>query len=186
MPGHANGRELWSSTFACGYSEEVGFIVDEKDNSARPKRTRVLRAADVMPPFDKLPEAKAAEGIEGGPSERAVQQSGDGDSRAEQDAAAKPFAGSPSAPDMGRSPAAGGEIPKYDLAENILAEQRRVASRRRRSPGQAQEGPVAVSAPREPTTPVDEELAEDLPELQRIVAEIVAKDIDRLCRRAQR
>ncbi|HNS22055.1 MAG TPA: hypothetical protein PKH24_16240 [Sedimentisphaerales bacterium] len=160
--------------------------MDEKDNSARPKRTRVLRAADVMPPFDKLPEAKAAEGIEGGPSERAVQQSGDGDSRAEQDAAAKPFAGSPSAPDMGRSPAAGGEIPKYDLAENILAEQRRVASRRRRSPGQAQEGPVAVSAPREPTTPVDEELAEDLPELQRIVAEIVAKDIDRLCRRAQR
>jgi hypothetical protein len=157
--------------------------VDEKDNSARPKRTRVLRAADVMPPFDKLPDAAGAERTDCEPPEHAVPQPGDSDSHVEQGNATGPFAVGVSGPDAGSSAAPAGEVPKYDLAENILAEQRRVAARRRRSPSQTQEEPLAVPPSGDLGPSVDEGLSEDLPELQRIVAEIVARDIDRLCRR---
>jgi hypothetical protein len=81
------------------------------------------------------------------------------------------------------SPAAEGDVPRYDLAENILAEQRRVASRRRRAPSQPQEEPAAPSECQGAESPTGELPSEDLPELQRIVAEIVARDIERLCRR---
>jgi len=82
-----------------------------------------------------------------------------------------------------------GEIPKYDLAENILAEQRRVAAGRRRSPGRAvlAQEPVSTSASPEPQRNgaklSPEPMSGTLAELQRIVTEIVARDIERLCRR---
>jgi len=70
------------------------------------------------------------------------------------------------------------EIPSYDLAENILAEQRRAAGRRRRGPGRVEDEPVAVA----PVGATHASPVQDLPELQRVVAEIVARDIERLCR----
>ncbi|MCL5282036.1 MAG: hypothetical protein M1376_19260 [Planctomycetes bacterium] len=85
-------------------------------------------------------------------------------------------------------PEDGLEIPSYDLAENILAEQRQAAGRRRRGPGQTGADPCACSAavvqPRgvAPADPV----SQDLRDLQRVVAEIVARDIERLCRRPDR
>ena len=150
-----------------GQSEEVGFIVDEKDNSTRPKRTRVLRATDVMPPFDKLSDGAGVDGIGG-------DTNADGGPIAEK------------TPDAWQPLAFDAEVPKYDLAENILAEQRRVAARRRRSPSQVQEQPVAVPALGGVHASLDEWPSDDLSELQRIVAEIVARDIDRLCRRPAR
>ena len=78
------------------------------------------------------------------------------------------------------------EIPKYDLAENILAEQRRVAARRRRAPSLIEHEPPASPEQNGPKAAVPELPSEDLPELQRIVAEIVAKDIERLCKRPNR
>lgn len=112
------------------------------------KRGRVLRAADVIPPFGKNVQ----------PREDGV------------------------------------EIPSYDLAENILAEQRQAAGQRRRGPG-ASGG--TKTDDRRPTTEGGAVLrslssvfrdpaAPDLPELQRVVAEIVARDIERLCRRPDR
>jgi len=139
--------------------------VDEKDNSTKPKRMRVLRAADVMPPFDKLPDGAAetggSDGVDGGLAAEAT-------------------------PDAGLSQAGDVEVPVYDLAENILAEQRRVAARRRRSPSQAQVERVAVPQSDGVRPSFAELPSDDLPELQRIVAEIVARDIDRLCRRPAR
>ncbi len=180
MAWRVNRRKLRSDAFTQGHSEEVGFVVDEKDNSARPKRTRVLRAADVMPPFGKPREETDCE-----PSDQAVPQSGDGDHRVDENTAAEPIADNASGPDAGVSPAVEGEIPTYDLAENILAEQRRVAAGRRRAPSQAQQEAIAVPSSDDRGPSLDDGFSEELPELQRIVAEIVAKDIDRLCRRSQ-
>ena len=76
------------------------------------------------------------------------------------------------------------EIPSYDLAENILAEQRRAAGRRRRGPGLVGAGPCAcpgsIGQPRG-VAPADL-ASQDLLDLHRVVAEIVARDIERLCR----
>lgn len=165
---------------AHGNSEEVGFIVDEKDNSARPRRARVLRATDVIPPFDRLPNGATAERTDCEPPKPVVQQSGDSGSHL--DGTLAPGA----TPDVGAPLAADAEIPRYDLAENILAEQRRVAARRRRAPGQVQEEPVVVSESGDFEPSLAELPSDDLPELQRIVAEIVARDIDRLCRKPTR
>ncbi len=123
--------------------------MDDMDNSSKPRRGRVLRATDVIPPFDK-------------------------------DA---------------QPPEDGVKVPSYDLAENILAEQRRAAGRRRRGPGRAgpePAGAAAVGATGPQThksafgSPTHASPAQDLPELQRVVAEIVAHDIERLCRRPDR
>jgi len=92
-------------------------------------------------------------------------------------------------------PEDGVEVPSYDLAENILAEQRRAAGRRRRGPGQVAfepVGPIPVGAtgPQTQTSafgsPTHALPVQDLLELQHVVAEIVARDIERLCRRPDR
>jgi hypothetical protein len=112
------------------------------------KRGKVLRAADVIPPFTANTQP----------------------------------------------PEDGLEIPSYDLAENILAEQRQAAGRRRRGPG---EGGGTKTDDRRQTTEggavlrslssvLRDPAAQDLLELQRVVAEIVARDIERLCRRPER
>lgn len=122
-----------------------------------PKRVKALRAADVMPPFDKI--------------------------AGEEQPTVRP-------PDVAALIAR--EIPKYDLAENILAEQRRVAAGRRRSPGRTvlMQTTVSSSLSSAPAWEVgrapQEAMSEELAELQRIVTEIVARDIERLCRRPVR
>ena len=88
--------------------------------------------------------------------------------------------------DEARQPPARGAsipIPSYDLAQNILAEQRRVAAGRRRAPGRPQEEPKLKAADVRPAGSVATPSTQDLTQLQRIVTEIVARDIDRLCRR---
>jgi hypothetical protein len=159
--------------------------VAQADNNKRSKRARVLRAADVIPPFDKdvSPVKEPGNGDkESTPSEASGQQpqrepkvrrtretgSGGGDrSLAEQ-------------------PAVVPEIPTYDLGENVLAEHRQAASRRRKAPGQAEMEPQARSEHAAAIAHVVEPPSQDLAELQRIVAEIVARDIERLCRQPSR
>jgi len=84
------------------------------------------------------------------------------------------------------------EIPKFDLAEQILAEQRRITAIRRKAPPKA--GPVGVpkekgsngagmikggvTSPSKKTEPL---LVPS--EHEQIIAEIVARDIERLCGR---
>jgi len=72
------------------------------------------------------------------------------------------------------------EIPKFDLAEQILAEHRKVASAKRKAPGKKTGAPrqeqqvEAVGHSIEQPTPAPSEG-------QQIIAEIVARDIERLC-----
>ncbi len=73
------------------------------------------------------------------------------------------------------------EIPHFDLAEEIMAEQRRITAVRRKAPGQKTEAQRL-----KPETRIVDHIIEQpkpsLSEQEKIIAEIVAKDIERLCR----
>jgi len=71
------------------------------------------------------------------------------------------------------------EIPRFDLAEEIMAEQRKITAIRRKAPGEKTgakgQEPVVESIGytiRQPTSPLSEQ--------EEIIAEIVARDIERL------
>ena len=73
------------------------------------------------------------------------------------------------------------EIPKFDLAEDIMAEQRRITAIRRKAPGkrdeaqrQEQEAESIGYTVGQPTPALSEQ--------EHIIAEIVARDIERLCK----
>jgi hypothetical protein len=74
------------------------------------------------------------------------------------------------------------EIPKFDLAEEIMAEQRKITSIRRKGPSKKVE-----TQSREPEAELIgytiEQPTQALLEQEQIVAEIVARDIERMCKR---
>jgi hypothetical protein len=154
--------------------------VDEVSHSSMPKRTRVLRAADVIPPFDKCVRPADNGRTEAQPPQVPPPQANDHEDGPEGCCVPGPngLSARPVPADAG--------IPVYDLAANILAEQRRAAGRRRRKPGRTEQQPVASFRSVGARVPVAGLASQDLLELQRIVAEIVARDIDRLCRRPDR
>ncbi len=73
------------------------------------------------------------------------------------------------------------KIPRFDLAEEIMAEQRKITAIKRKAPGQKTEAQRL-----KPETPIDDHTIEQpkplLSEQDKIIAEIVARDIERLCR----
>ena len=73
------------------------------------------------------------------------------------------------------------EIPSFDLADEIMAEQRRITAIRRKAPGQKTEAQRL-----KPETQIVDHIIEQpkplLSEQEKIIAEIVARDIERLCR----
>lgn len=86
-----------------------------------------------------------------------------------------------------------GEIPKFDLAEQIMAEQRKITAIRRKAPSKPQRLPSQERAAGKKTGPPTQEEAESigytiqqppltLSEQGQIIAEIVARDIEKLRR----
>lgn len=71
------------------------------------------------------------------------------------------------------------EIPQFDLAEEIMAEQRKIATTRRKGPAKRVE--VAKPEKSEPIAPVVEMFRPSFEE-EEVIAEIVARDIQQLCR----
>ncbi len=74
------------------------------------------------------------------------------------------------------------EIPSFDLAEEIMAEQRKITAMKRKAPGQKTEAQRL-----KPETQIDDHIIEQpkpllLSEQEKIITEIVARDIERLCR----
>ncbi len=70
------------------------------------------------------------------------------------------------------------DIPKFDLAEEIMAEHRKIASEKRKSPNQKIEPLRTTDELKSKETtkgPVIEPIAEQ------VIKEIVARDIERLC-----
>ncbi len=71
------------------------------------------------------------------------------------------------------------EIPQFDLAEQIMAEQRKVAATRRKGP--AKRVDAAKQEKSEPMAP-SVEMFRPPSEEEEVIAEIVARDIQQLCR----
>jgi len=72
------------------------------------------------------------------------------------------------------------DIPKLDLAKQILAEQRKAAAVKRKGP--REQGQVQVEkASGRPAHTAEEPSVPELSEAQQVIAEIVARDIERLC-----
>lgn len=161
-------------------SEDVFSIVDEIDRNAKGRRASVLRATDVVPPFDeRVAPADRTAGAERPDAASSEAQAMPGPAVRSGEAASR------SAGEARQPPARDLDvpIPSYDLAETILAEQRRVAAGRRRAPDRPAEEPTRTVEDARSRISVAEPSAQDLAELQRIVTEIVARDIERLCRR---
>ncbi|MFH1615170.1 MAG: hypothetical protein ABIG61_08825 [Planctomycetota bacterium] len=74
-----------------------------------------------------------------------------------------------------------GGIPKFDLAEQIMAEQRRITSVRRKGPGQKSEA-SQKQMNNKPDIGQDNHKQDIKSQSDQIIAAIVAEDIERLCR----
>jgi hypothetical protein len=72
------------------------------------------------------------------------------------------------------------EIPSFDLAEELMAEQRRITAIRRKAPG-AKTGVQRLKPEVQPVEHIIEEPKQALSEQEKIITEIVAKDIEKLC-----
>ena len=75
----------------------------------------------------------------------------------------------------------GSEIPKFDLAEQIMARQRNISATKRSRPEKAVEAQPYEFQANAPENGIDE-LVTTEPEQCRIISEIVARDIKKLCR----
>ena len=159
--------------------EEAAWTVAEIDDNRNTRPARVLRAADVIPPYDRDP-SRANELGNGSdePPKREPVGAGLKPARAVvREGGADAGGVSPT-----KVPAAAPEIPTFDLAENILAEHRQMAAKRRKAPGRIPAEPAIRPSRPAVIAHVVEPPSQGLCELQRVVAEIVARDIQRLCR----
>jgi hypothetical protein len=116
--------------------------------------TNVIRAQDIVPPYDK---------------EKYPEQS------------SKDTTSSVSINQARLAEAGASEIPKFDLAEQILAEQRKITAIRRKAPDKKAKTPEPQ--PRiQSTGSAIRQPAPTLSEKELIIAEIVARDIEKLYR----
>jgi len=138
---------------------------------------KVLRAMDVIPPFgdDSGNGNPGGEPVSDQPARPRIQPW----------TLPQPRTTVPREPDPpSRCEETARHIPTFDLGEKILAEQRRMTARKRKAPGSAHRDsneiqPPSVVALR--SERVVEMPAQDALQLEQLVAEIVARDIDRLC-----
>jgi hypothetical protein len=72
------------------------------------------------------------------------------------------------------------EIPKFNLADQIMAEQRKITAVRRKAPIRKNKPPN--QQPRIKSISYDVEPPRVLSKKERIIEDIVARDIDKLCR----
>jgi hypothetical protein len=137
---------------------------------------KVLRAMDVIPPFcpDGTQSSRKAD-----PKQRVSSQP-----------QTEPPRGAPGRKPNGEASGREGSqaesktaVPQFDLGEKILAEQRRMTARKRRAPGtsEARQDSSVHGTVVPARVPLAALSGDDLVQLQRIVAEIVAGDIERLC-----
>ena len=140
----------------------------------------ILRAEDVVPPYDEKAGQKqdSQKAEDGGKKISTSQRESEQPSKDIKPPTVVKKGTSAEVPDARQQ---GGEIPKLDLAEKIMAEQRKVTSVRRKAPGGRGKSPdkerrvesTSFSA-RRPTPGLGEQ--------EKIIAEIVAVDIEKLCR----
>ncbi len=72
-------------------------------------------------------------------------------------------------------------IPQFDLAEEIMARHRKITAVKRKGPGQKEKAIVTKSEDKLKHRAIYQSM-EKTPEEERLIAEIVARDIQKLCR----
>jgi len=142
----------------------------------------VLRAEDIVPPYGEdtgrngSPQKAKTGGNEALPSQKKGKQVSTGK---------PPVAGKAPAKGRGAGPQEvarqGSGIPTFDLGRQILAEQRKAAAVKRKGPGIRGAAPPGISQA-QLASDADGRVGAELSERDRIIAEIVARDIGRLCR----
>ena len=153
---------------------------------SKEEKPEVLRAKDIIPPLrtptpaapgmqqpgQKAPTGPAAPGP--APAKRTI-PTGSALPQPE----TKPAATTPSVPPAAEQ--AKSDIPRFDLAEKIMAEQRRITAVRRKGPGQ-QDEVQEQEREAESLSNTEEPVPQALSEEEQIIAEIVSRDIEVLCR----
>ena len=138
----------------------------------------VLRAEDIIPAKAGSKKRKTAR-KNASSSKSKQKRASDNLNRSHPKKGAVPAKDMPAEPtDKGQKES---EIPKFDLAEEIMAEQRKVTSARRKAPGKT----VEAGKQEQEAESVDYIVEQPTPmalERQQIIAEIVARDIEKLCR----
>lgn len=160
---------------------------EQFDSGAEQRKADVLRAQDIIPPL-RAPSRPAPVPQEAGknmhpppaeserPPEKQIRPVGIPEAGSEQIKKADEVSSEPVKAEEQKS-----EIPRFDLAEEIMAEQRRITAVRRKGPGQKDK---AQGQAREAETAGDA-FGQRMPALsgqEQIIADIVARDIERLCR----
>ncbi len=139
---------------------------DHDEKKMMSNMERVLRAMDVIPPFGGPVSPERAKLISSAQSQSDPVEETPAEEAQDQ----------------------GNDVPTLDLGEKILAEQRRVTAGKRRGPGGGKPAfkPPFEKPPVVPTISPNEATTENLAELQSIVSDIVARDIEQLCTGPQR
>jgi len=137
----------------------------------------VVRAGDIVPPYEK--EGGSRKTKAGGKKTSASGKKRKQASKGSKSSGAGKSAGGKAAkkPQLKQGTS---EIPKLDLGEKILAEQRKITAVRRKGPGRRIEAP-AKEGENEPVRRAGARLLPELSGREQIIAEIVARDIERLC-----
>jgi len=157
------------------------------DTNSEPRKADVLRARDIIPTLKNM--ARPEPGLQqtgqkattppAEPKTSREKEHGDDNVTEAQVEQVKPAEDIPAAPATTEQQKS--EIPRFDLAEDIMAEQRRITAIRRKAPGQIDEAqkqePEAESAGFITGQP-----SPALSKQEEIIADIVARDIERLYR----
>jgi hypothetical protein len=151
-------------------------IMDESSIRMRSNMEKVLRAMDVIPSFRD-------DGTEDSGRAGTPRQASSWPQMIEPhhlSASQTPVGAAADGKDRAKN---GPVIPEFDLGERILAEQRRMTARKRKAPGASdiEPGGRTQDKPVAPRPSLAAPSAEELLQLQQIVADIVARDIERLC-----
>lgn len=136
----------------------------------------VLRAADMIPPYNKRTSRKKVSRKKQKSTAKTASsvKKQKKTSKIKTTKAAKKKTSGKSA-SLNKS-----EIPKFDLADEIMAEHRKVTAARRKGPGEKHKAPVKERDIK-PVAHNIERLKPVFLEESQIISEIVARDIEKLC-----
>jgi len=157
------------------------------DTNSELRKGDVLRAQDIIPTLKNMtrpePDLQQTGQKESHPPAEPQtspeKEHGDDNVPEAQSERVKPAEGVPTTPaTTGQQKS---EIPRFDLAEDIMAEQRRITSIRRKAPGQIEETQMQEREA-ESAGFITGQPSPALSKQEEIIADIVARDIERLCR----
>ncbi|MBN1391986.1 MAG: hypothetical protein JW947_04190 [Sedimentisphaerales bacterium] len=157
---------------------------EQFDNDILRCKADILRSHKLIPPRDNIPKNPGTQN-----SSEAAELPAQADKNPvlipiEEIPAPKEASPLPEPADSGdkkQEPEKTSAIPSFDLAEEIMAEQRRITAIKRKAPGEKPE----IQRLKPGVQPVEHIFKEPKPALSAqdiIITEIVAKDIERLCR----